>query len=392
MLYFATFIFILYSWLIVDVYRCKQLNAVCVTVSLLFLVLIAGLRYRVGGDTLHYVDTYSLMPTFSTLCSIDFEEGYGPLWYLFCAISKFVGEDFVYLQILHACIVNLVFLFFFRKRSVSILASLLIYFVLYYFYYTMEILREALAVCVFCYNIDNLIKKRFIRYYLLSLVAIGFHFSALILLFFPLLYKIAQSRYSNFLFLIIGGVVVVTFFVIVPTSYDLLLDYLPIIALKLKSYSTLSFNNILGICFYAIPFVSFFIIYRISVVKNIQAGNSYVMKIFLLFLFLGSINQGLMRIVNYLVPFAISYIVNVGSVVFAIKGRSIKTQLFFFCGFFLLLFHKSYYYLSSTDGLVSNTRMYELWYPYESVFNPVKHRERELIYYNAMYNQEVMRN
>lgn len=27
------------------------------------LILIAGLRYRVGGDSLHYIDTYTSMPT-----------------------------------------------------------------------------------------------------------------------------------------------------------------------------------------------------------------------------------------------------------------------------------------------------------------------------------------
>lgn len=393
MLYFATFVFILYSWIIVDIQHYKGVNNVCTVISTVILILIAGLRYRVGGDTLHYVDTYSSMPTFATLCGVDFGEGYGPLWYLFCAIAKSLGGDFVYLQLLHACIVNLTFVFFFKKRSVSVLASLLIYFLIYFLYYNMEILREALAVCVFCYNFDNLINNRYVKYYLISLAAIGFHFSALILLVFPLLYKIAQSKYSKYYFLIAGTCIVIVFFIIIPTSYNMLLDYFPVIALKLKSYSTLSFNNILGICFYAIPFFLFWIVYRISVVKKIYAGNPYIMRIFLFFLFLGAINQGLMRITNYFVPFAISYLINVGGDVFSRdKYVGKKVQVAFIFSLFLLLFQKSYYYLDDTDELVPYSRRYELWYPYESVLNPIRHKERELIFYNAIYNQELIRN
>ena len=55
------------------------------------------------------------------------------------------------------------------------------------------------------------------------------------------------------------------------------------------------------------------------------------------------------------------------------------------------IFQKSYYYLADTSHLAVHTRQYELWYPYESVFNPIKHTRRELIFYNAMYNQSVIR-
>ena len=47
--------------------------------------------------------------------------------------------------------------------------------------------------------------------------------------------------------------------------------------------------------------------------------------------------------------------------------------------------------MTDTSHLVANTRQYELWYPYESVFSPVKHSDRELIFYNAMYNQSIIR-
>ena len=37
------------------------------------------------------------------------------------------------------------------KRSVNVISCFLIYFLIYYIYYNMEILREALAVCNFLF-------------------------------------------------------------------------------------------------------------------------------------------------------------------------------------------------------------------------------------------------
>lgn len=152
MIYVVAFILILYSWILVDLKHYRKLSSVCICVIIVFLILIAGLRYRVGGDSLHYIDTYTSMPTWKNWEFFSFDEGYGPLWYLFCAISKTLGADFVYLQLLHAIIVNLTFLYVFKKRSVNVISCFLIYFLIYYIYYNMEILREALAVCIFCFN------------------------------------------------------------------------------------------------------------------------------------------------------------------------------------------------------------------------------------------------
>lgn len=78
-----------------------------------------------------------------------------------CAISKTLGADFVYLQLLHAIIVNLTFCMYLRSRSVNVISCFLIYFLIYYIYYNMEILREALAVCIFVLIFLILWKKIF---------------------------------------------------------------------------------------------------------------------------------------------------------------------------------------------------------------------------------------
>ena len=361
MIYVVAFILILYSWILVDLKHYRKLSSVCICVIIVFLILIAGLRYRVGGDSLHYIDTYTSMPTWKNWEFFSFDEGYGPLWYLFCAISKTLGADFVYLQLLHAIIVNLTFLYVFKKRSVNVISCFLIYFLIYY--------------------ISNLMEKRYFRYYLGCLFSIGFHFSALVLLVFPLLNYLLKAKYANWLLGIGGGIVLLVFFYILPNHYMIFMDFMPIIGLKLKSYSTLEMNNVLGIMYYAISFVAFLGFYLIAN-KN--------MKMLLLFLFLGAMNQGLMRIANYLIPFAIPYVVNVGYSLITMEKFAYNKILFIGC-FAFLIFQKSYYYLADTSHLAVHTRQYELWYPYESVFKPIKHTHRELIFYNAMYNQSVIR-
>ena len=57
MIYVVAFILILYSWILVDLKHYRKLSSVCICVIIVFLILIAGLRYRVGGDSLHYIDT-----------------------------------------------------------------------------------------------------------------------------------------------------------------------------------------------------------------------------------------------------------------------------------------------------------------------------------------------
>ena len=48
--------------------------------NLVVLILLAGLRYRVGGDTLMYMSMYDEMPAMSELKYFDFDEAlYNPL-------------------------------------------------------------------------------------------------------------------------------------------------------------------------------------------------------------------------------------------------------------------------------------------------------------------------
>ena len=119
--------------------------------NLVVLILLAGLRYRVGGDTLMYMSIYDDLPSLADLKYFDFAEAdFNPLWYIYAAVCKSIGEDFVIMQIVQAIFVNIVFFFFFKKYSPRyFFSAILLFYIGYYCYFNMEIMREILCVCIY---------------------------------------------------------------------------------------------------------------------------------------------------------------------------------------------------------------------------------------------------
>ena len=114
-------------------------------VNLLVLILLAGLRYRVGGDTAQYMLFFENMPSLSELSSFKFMNNYYmPLWYVYTAVFKSFGGYFLF-QMVQAIIVNTVFLWFFKKKCSRYFTAIVVYFLAYYFSLNMDIMRQALC-------------------------------------------------------------------------------------------------------------------------------------------------------------------------------------------------------------------------------------------------------
>lgn len=99
-----------------------------------YVILLVGLRYRVGSDTLVYIWGYDRLPSWgelnwSEIWSYEFQ----PLYVLLCAIAKSISPDFTVLQILHAFIINSCIFYFIRKNTQYPFTGLFLYFFLYFF-------------------------------------------------------------------------------------------------------------------------------------------------------------------------------------------------------------------------------------------------------------------
>lgn len=154
----------------------------------IYLVLLIGLRFEVGGDTLVYMEDYKWRPDLSDW-QFSWIDYYEPLYTLLCAVAKSIGEDFVYFQILHSLILNTCLFYFISKNTEYKFSALFLCFIYYYLYFSTEILRESLAIFVFILNYKNYEEGNWGKYYLGVCIAILFHISAIILIILPFVKK-----------------------------------------------------------------------------------------------------------------------------------------------------------------------------------------------------------
>ena len=280
--------------------------------NLLVLILFAGLRYRIGGDTLLYMGMFEECPKLQDLKYFDFASAqYNPLWYILNGLSRSIYDDFFLFQLIHAFIVNVSFFHFFRKYCPRYyFTAILLYYIGYFCYFNMEVLRESLCVSVLLWATTFLLSRRWVPYYALCLIALLLHYSAAIMLLFPFLYIF--KRPSCLWEIVILVVVVVCMSVV----------NLPVLLLEMfginEQLTTLisvymdDQRNIVGI-------ISEFLNYLpILVCIWVRERYSIVEDRDFTFIVMGTVvvyglamNLGILnRFINYFVPFIIVYVVN----------------------------------------------------------------------------------
>lgn len=154
---------------------------------LLVFVLIAGLRYRLGGDTVEYLDRfYFEYPSLYDLTIDDFTLGKDPLYVLLNSIIKTFGFRFYVFQILHATIINILIFKYIKRHTEYIFASLLFYAIGCYTTYNMEILRGSLSIVLCLYAYDYLQSRCFLKSIFLFITACFFHVQTILILITPL--------------------------------------------------------------------------------------------------------------------------------------------------------------------------------------------------------------
>lgn len=223
------YLFIIFAFLIcIYLYDYKQISTNRnIVLKLLFitLTLLAGLRYRIGTDTISYADFYTTVPDIFSLKLSDFvNTRFAPLCFLLFSISKTICSDFVFFQLVISFIVNYTIFWFIQRygRNRFVFTFLLMYFLTSYYMLNCEVLRESLAICVFIYSIPFLLDKKYIQYYLLCSVAILFHYGAVILLIFPLCMYIRVNKY----FMV--GIFVAYIFAFMMKDYFYLLNFVSV--------------------------------------------------------------------------------------------------------------------------------------------------------------------
>lgn len=295
MLYFIIFIIflipvIIYDYRIVSKHRLspKYVSLKYYYFELLVLILVAGLRNFVGGDTIGYMNDWYYIPTIKDIMSFNFLLAkYGPAWYILSSLCKTICKEFYFFQLIHAILINSIIFMFVYKYCKFKYTVILIYFVCNYLYFNMEILRQSISIVIFLLTIPYFIHKQWAKYYLLVLLCLSFHKSSVILLVIPFFYKFIEHpmKLKTLVITIIVSIIIVN-----PIVLHLVFDFLP------SSWSNSFFNKyfimeratifgefhaLFKVCVFYI--LSKYIYSRTDISLNIKFG----MNLYLLFSILG---------------------------------------------------------------------------------------------------------
>lgn len=151
------------------------------------LVLIAGLRFRIGTDSIVYESYYENVPPVWELFSFNFDSTrFEPGFLVFASIPRSFSSDFMWLQFMESIVINLVVFWFILKNTPHRFLCLLLYYVILYFNLNMQVMREALAVAAFLLAWPFFRDGKWVWYYCLAFISFAMHTSAAFLLIIPL--------------------------------------------------------------------------------------------------------------------------------------------------------------------------------------------------------------
>ena len=219
-IYILLLVYLLALFYIYDVRGVTKYRYAYYVFSCILLILVAGLRYRVGLDTNAYMRSFN-HPYYPTLADFSWFGNYGSDigWAFIYAIAKTVGGGFYTVQIIQALIVNVAVFWFVRRHSPKPFLAILLFFMFQWWNYCFEAMRESLAIAFYLFALDALITHNSVkRYYLRVWPAALVHTFGFVTFLFPLIRYIKVNKYLP----IIAAVFLGVFFFIGDIINDLM--------------------------------------------------------------------------------------------------------------------------------------------------------------------------
>lgn len=213
------------------------------TFVLFILILLAGLRWRVGGDTIRYLTSYySSVPYIWEIRFENLTFGGHPLWDILVSLIRSLKMPFFAVQMFESAFVNILLFKYLKKHTEYIFTCVFFYFIGEYFFMNMETMKLSFCVVLCLYAHDFFIEKKWIKAYSLTFIAILFHAQSMIILLTPLFLALRINS------IVVWGLMSLSFIfgIILPENvkeYLSLLEFIDDESIndKLTNYSTHSF-------------------------------------------------------------------------------------------------------------------------------------------------------
>lgn len=351
-------------------------------IVLILLVLMSGLAYRVGIDATAYESAfysdYRSVTLFNNAGFLSVEMQ--PFWRILNYIFYQVTGNWIIFKLFIALFFNGTIFWFIKRHCSFPFTAILLYFVLIYFEYNFESLRETFSICFMLIALDKFsgpsgLERNYAKYYLWVWPAIFFHTFGVVALFMPLF------TYIKFNFKLIILVIAVASFVSssVESFFDLNVmslfstDSMDRMRYYVNSddYGTRS-HNING-------FISLFvrnIAAPLIIIRNKKSDN--FLSLAITYVAVSVITSFILifyRLCNYLtIPMAIVIAESLGNTVYK-KRSGLKPVKLLRSGYVIVIC--LILMLSLRYSALMNTTLWNHFYPYSSIYDKVIYMERE---------------
>lgn len=364
-----------------DINKRKAGYAWAYLLAFVIIVLVSGLRYKIGSDSLSYEKEHPYLPSLLQLSNYNFSDTrYNLFWILFCAFCKSISPSYYFMQFVHALVINTAFFYFISRNIKYRFTAVLLYFLFGFLYLNTEILRESLAISVFLFAIPSFYRRRWLKYYILAVLAFMFHSSALIVFLFPFFSGVKFNRafiISLILVIISAGIVWQLF-----NDYIKILFVLATIESQVNSYlnNEVYVYNFKGILFGIINYTVFpllaVVMYK-RYIKKSAIEAPFVWLYIAIGIFVVYNNTIFTRFQNYLFFPFILFLANLFNELFqkkkAILFYAVKVSVLFWA----LIIGK--YYNFFKPDITESTYIYQRYVPYYSVITKKTTEEREIL-------------
>ena len=372
---------------------------------LIVLVLISGLRYRVGADTINYVYSYyHEIPLLSDFPSGD-SSGFEPLFLLMNSIVKSLGGRFYIVQILQALFVNGIVLFYIKKHSPYLFSCILLYCFYCYPYYNFEEMRASMSVALCLYGNDFFLEKKWIKGGTLYLIGAFFHYSTVLLLITPLLLFLRFNLigYSFLIFTFLAGFVLQQKF----GDYLMLLEINDDIYRKAENYanSDVLFSQRMawsGVFLHKFLYIFYSIVAFLYIKHKSKQGDDDILKfqplvlLGLAFVLLSIPMPISYRYIRFFEVYMLFFFVHLFIDIVKNNLHTMKSIAWVRAfAFFLLLFYSISYDYRDKYGVGNwshSVYHYCRFYPYSSIIEKSTDEDREYFYRNWDIGRIVNKN
>jgi len=384
MVYFLILLYLIGASIVFDLYSGGRKNSATSLRFIFFiLIIVASFRYRLAPDSVYYeyyVDEVVLGISNLTFDYL-FNQRVQALWVLASSISKSMG-GYLLLQVAVSTFVLFTVYRFFKNFSKYTHTATLMFYIVFYHYFTMEILRESVAISLFVWAV--ILSKDKPKLSILSLVtSVLFHKFAVVV--FPL-YILVRYRFSTKYVFIYSAAVVLLFIALrspLKTLQMIFVAYSP--SLDLSFYEVEEGLSVFGYAYNitraAIPLLAIvYSIRKVQVMQHAPQEKQYFISLSLVFVSLVIIRitsiPFIERIMNYVILFVI--VLSAEALVYLLRAHLPRLKLLFGTVIYLLLTVYSVIPLIKVNQ-ITEVPTYARYYPYYSYVSGRTDPQREYL-------------